>query len=165
MTEPAHREEEVRTAVERYIALRERLDRGDAAWTDVAECFTDDAVFVDPAWGRVEGRMGIRDLMATAMPGVEFTFPVDFHAIAGDWVVVKWRQVLPGTRPDGRRWEQPGVSTMRYAGGGKFDYEEDLLNLAHVMEDIVASGWQPGPGFTPPPDHPDRNFDPNPAKG
>jgi hypothetical protein len=54
---------------------------------------------------------------------------------------------------------------MRYAGGGKFDFEEDLLNLAHVMEDIVASGWQPGPGFTPPPDHPDRNFDPNPAKG
>jgi hypothetical protein len=94
------------------------------------------------------------------MPGVNFTFPIDFTAIAGNWVVVKWRQVLPGARPDGRAWQQSAASTLIYAGGGRFSYEEDLLNLAHVMEDIVASGWQPGPGFTPPPDSPDRNFDP-----
>ena len=39
----------------------------------------------------------------------------------------------------------------------RFSYEEDLLNMAHVIEDIVASGWTPGPGFTAPPATPDRD--------
>jgi hypothetical protein len=74
--------------------------------------------------------------------------------------VVKWRQVLPGARPDGTPWQQSAVSTLRYGGDGKWCYEEDLLNLVHVFEDIAASGWAPGPGFTAPPAAPDRNFDP-----
>lgn len=157
-----HSHHEVRAALDRYIELRERLDRGDGDWTEMAEAFTDDAVFVDPVYGRVEGRSAIAQLFAHAMPGVDFTFPVDFTAIAGDWVVVKWRQVLPASRPDGRAYQQSAVSTLRYAGDGLFDYEEDLMNLAHVMEDIVASGWQPGDGFNAPPEAPDRNFDPPP---
>ena len=38
------------------------------------------------------------------------------------------------------------------------------MNVAHCVEDIVASGWQPGPGFNAPPEHPDRNFDPAPSR-
>jgi hypothetical protein len=98
------------------------------------------------------------------MDGLGFTFPIDFTAISGNWVVVKWRQVLPGSRADGRPWQQPAVTTLIYAGDGRFRYEEDLMNVVHVMEDIVASGWQPGPGFTPPPEAPDRNFDPEPSR-
>jgi ketosteroid isomerase-like protein len=157
------RENEVRAALDNYVEVRERIERGDADWSAFVELFTEDAVFVDPAWGRVEGREGIRRLFDEAMPGVDFTFPIDFTAISGDWVVVKWRQVLPGTRPDGRPWQQSAVSTLLYGGDGRFRYEEDLMNLAHVMEDVVASGWQPGPGFTPPPAQPDRNFDPEPS--
>ncbi len=52
---------------------------------------------------------------------------------------------------------------MIYAGGGKFRYEEDLMNMAHVMEDIRDSGWIPGEDFTPPPGKPDRNFNPTPT--
>jgi ketosteroid isomerase-like protein len=156
--------EEVRAAVEQYVDVRERIEAGEAGWSEFVDLFTDDAVFVDPAWGRVEGKDGIRHLFATAMLGVEFAFPIDFTAIAGSWVVVKWRQVLPRRRPDGQLWQQSGVSTLLYGGGGLFRYEEDLLNLAHVMEDIVESGWEPGPGFTPPPERPDRNFDPEPAR-
>ena len=164
MTEPTFPEAEVRAAVEHYVDVRERIDRGQAQWEEFVALFTDDAVFVDPAWGRVEGRDGIAHLFATAMPCVEFTFPIDFTAISGNWVVVKWRQVLPGTRPDGSPWQQSGVSTLIYAGDGRFRYEEDLLNMPHTMEDIAASGWQPGPGFTPPPVAPDRNFDPTPTR-
>jgi hypothetical protein len=50
------------------------------------------------------------------------------------------------------------MSTLHYAGDGKFDYEEDLLNMVHVLEDLQADGWRPDPGFRPPPDTPNRDF-------
>ena len=61
-------------------------------------------MFIDPAWGRVEG---IDEMKATvfgdAMVGLEeWTFPVEFYAIDGDNVLIKWKQLLPGSRPDGR---------------------------------------------------------------
>lgn len=150
--------DEVRSAVDRYRALRESIHRGEADWPVLADLFTDDAVYIDPAWGRIEGRDEIRSFMAESMTGLEdWEFPIEFIAIEGDDVVVKWTQVLPGTKPDGGRWTQSGYSTLVYAGDGRFSYEEDLLNMAHVIEDIVASGWAPGPGFTAPPANPDRN--------
>ena len=150
--------EEVAAAGARYRELREAIHRGEADWPVLADLFTDDAVYIDPAWGRIQGRDEIRAFMVESMTGLEdWTFPIEFIAIEGDQVVVKWQQVLPGERPDGGRWAQSGVSTLLYAGDGRFSYEEDLLNMAHVLEDIVASGWTPGPGFTAPPAAPDRD--------
>ncbi|HKY15235.1 MAG TPA: hypothetical protein VJM33_09945, partial [Microthrixaceae bacterium] len=82
-----------------------------------------------------------------------------FTAIEGDDVVIKWRQVLGGRRDDGRPYQQSGVSTLIYAGGGKFRYEEDILNMVHVLEDMRESGALAK--VTPaamPPAHPDRDF-------
>ena len=85
------------------------------------------------------------------MAGLEdWTFPVEFIAIEGDDVVVKWTQVLPGhPSPTAASATQSGYSTLVYAGDGRFSYEEDLLNMAHVIEDIVASGWTPAPRLHP----------------
>ena len=80
-------ESEVRDALERYVLLRESIERGEAPWTAIADLFTVNAVFCDPAWGRVEGRNGIRHLFNVAMPGVDFAYPIDFTAVAGNWVV------------------------------------------------------------------------------
>ncbi|HRW36698.1 MAG: nuclear transport factor 2 family protein [Acidimicrobiales bacterium] len=155
----AHPSEEVAAAVARYRELRAAIGRGEADWPALADLFTDDAIYIDPAWGRIQGRDEIRAFMVESMTGLEdWEFPIEFVAVDGDQVVVKWTQVLPGAKPDGERWTQSGVSTLLYAGGGRFSYEEDLLNMAHVLEDIVASGWTPGPGFTPPPAQPDRRF-------
>lgn len=155
----AHPVEEVQQVVADYVALRQRIEDGEADWPDLAEIFTDDAVYIDPAWGRIEGRDEIHQFMHDSMVGLEdWSFPVEYTAIDGDTVVVKWWQILPGTRPDGSAYVQSGYSTLVYAGDGKFSYEEDLLNMAHVLEDLAASGWRPGPGFTPPPAAPDRTF-------
>src|SRR5690606_6489331 len=139
----AHPRDEVEAAVRRYLEVRDRIVAGDAPWADLAQCFTDDVVYVDPAWGRVEGLDAVRaELLGEAMEGLsDWEFPTDFHVIDGDTVVVKWRQVIPGS--DGTRYEQSGYSTLLYAGDGKFSFEEDLLNMAHVMEDLRASGWRP----------------------
>lgn len=155
----AHPPHEVQATVDGYLALRDRIEAGDATWIDLAEIFTDDAVYIDPAWGRIQGIAQIREFLVESMRGLEdWRFPVSFAAIAGDDVVVAWRQVLPGRRADGRPYEQTGVSLMRYAGDGKFSFEEDLLNMAHVLEDLAASEWRPGPGFVAPPRYPNRDI-------
>ena len=91
--------------------MRATSTRAGGTWSDLAQFFTDDAVFIDPAWGRVEG---IDEMKATvfgdAMVGLEeWKFPIEFYAIDGDNVVIKWKQVLPGARADGRPYEQSGV--------------------------------------------------------
>jgi hypothetical protein len=88
----------------------------------------------------------------------DWTFPIDFVAIEGDNVVVKWRQFTPGTLPDGSKPTQSGFSRLIYAGYGKFRYEEDLLNMAHVMEDLTAAKWQPAGPMVTPPQQPNRDF-------
>lgn len=152
-----HDPAEIRATVDAYIALRSRIEDGDATWLDLADFFTDDAVYIDPAWGRIQGIDEIRAFLVDSMRGLEdWRFPMRFAAIEGDDVVTVWTQILPGRRDDGEPYRQTGVSLLRYAGDGKFSYEEDLLNMAHVLEDLGASGWRPGPGFRPPPAEPDR---------
>jgi ketosteroid isomerase-like protein len=153
--------DEVEATAQRYVGVRADIDAGRGTWSDLAQFFTDDAVFIDPAWGRVQG---IEEMKATvfgdAMVGFEdWTFPVEFYAIDGDNVVIKWKQVLGGARADGSRYEQSGVSTLIYAGDGKFRYEEDLLNMVHVLEDMRESGALANvkPAAMPP-KHPNRDF-------
>ena len=153
--------EEIQATLDRYTKVREEIDAGKLTWRDLAQFFTDDAVFIDPAWGRVQG---IEEMKATvfgdAMEGFEdWKFPIDFIAVDGDRVVVKWRQVLPGHADDGRPYEQSGVSTLIYAGDGKFKYEEDILNMVHVLEDMKASKVKVVP-VAMPPRHPNRDFRP-----
>ena len=87
------------------------------------------------------------------MTGLEdWRFPIEFTAIDGDDVVVKWLQIIPG----GRR--QSGWTRLVYAGDGRFRYDEDTLNMAHVLEDLEATGWRPLDGFNMPPATPNRDF-------
>ena len=161
----SHPREEIEATVQRYRTMREEIDAGTRPWGDLADFFTDDAVYIDPAWGRIEGIDEMRRiLLGDAMAGLEsWTFPIDVVAIDGDTVVIKWRQVIPGA--DGGEFVQSGCSTLRYAGDGKFRYCEDLMNMAHVMEDFVASGFQFPAGSTPhaPPKVPNRDFSIPPA--
>jgi len=154
-----HSRDEVDATIKRYLAVRDGIDAGNGTWADLAQFFTDDAVFVDPAWGRVEGIDEMkRTVFGDAMIGLEsWKFPTDFYMIDGDTVVVKWQEVLPGTRADGRPYAQSGYSTLVYAGDGKFCYEEDLLNIVHVFEDIKESGFRFTPGMVAPPP-PNRDY-------
>ena len=126
----------------------------------LADFYTEDAVYIDGAWGRIEGRDAIAHWLVDSMLGMEdWKFPIEFTAIEGNDVVVKWTQIMPRTRPDGTPYRQSGYSRLIYAGEGKFSYEEDTYNMAHVLEDIEASGWTPNGSMNVPPAHPDRNFD------
>jgi ketosteroid isomerase-like protein len=150
---------EARDTYARYVAARGRAERGEIGWDALAEAFfTEDAVFVDPAWGRAEGRAAIAAFFADSMRGLDgWTFPEETTVADGDRVMSLWWNRLPGAAPDGRPHQAPGMSLLHYAGGGRFAYELDVLNMAEVTEVIVASGWRPPADFVPPPAGPDRN--------
>ena len=155
----AHPREEVEAAGHRYLDVRARVEAGETDFTELADLFTPDAVYIDPAWGRIQGAENIRAFMHDSMVGLDdWEFPVEFMAIDGDHVMVKWTQILPGTRPEGGRYTQSGYSHLLYAGDGRFSYNEDILNMTHVMEDLTASGWSPSKGFNFPPREPNRDW-------
>ena len=98
--------EEVQATVDRYHELRNRIDEGlePDAFGALADFYTEDAVYIDGAWGRVEGREAIAHWLVDSMVGMEdWKFPVEFTAIEGDDVVVKWTQIMPRTSPTGPR--------------------------------------------------------------
>jgi ketosteroid isomerase-like protein len=158
----AHPREEVQAAVDRYVELRRQIDEGDlASFAVLADLYTDDAVYVDAAWGRLEGRPAIDEWLEESMVGLlDWRFPIEFTAIEGDHVIVKWTQILPVRRADGSAYTQSAYSHLLYAGDGKFSYEEDTYNMLHVMEDIAASGWQPTEPMNIPPASPNRDWTP-----
>jgi ketosteroid isomerase-like protein len=152
-----HERREVCAAVDAYVSARGRAETGEVGWEALADFFTADATFVDPAWGRVHGRDAIRRFLAESMAGLEgWTFPHEWTLVDGDRIVTRWQNRLPGARADGSPFEAPGLSIFTYAGSGTFSYEEDLLNMVHVTELIRESGWRPGPGFQAPPARPPR---------
>ena len=160
-----HPAEEVRAAYAAYVAARERIQAGDLPWSTLGDFFTDDAVFVDPAWGRVEGREAMLEFFEESMAGLEgWTFPELWTVVDGDRVVTAWWNRLPGARPDGSPYQALGISVLRYAGDGRFCYESDVLNMAEVAELVAESGWTPGPGFTLPPAAPERDRSPAPGR-
>lgn len=154
----SHPPDEVLEAHRRYVEMRERIQRGERPWSALADFFTDDAVFVDPAWGRIEGIEAIRRFLDESMAGLEdWSFPEEWRMVDGDRVVSFWWNRLAGRRADGSPFEAPGLSVLLYAGDGRFCYEMDLLNMIHVGELMRESGWKPPAGMHPPPRHPDRD--------
>src|SRR6266851_6245973 len=156
-----HPRAEIQAVVDRYHELRRRIDEGlePNGFGALADFYTDDAVYVDASWGRIEGKKAIADWLVRSMVGLgDWKFPVEFTAIEGDDVVVKWTQIIPGTRADGTPYTQSAYSRLRYAGDGKFCYEEDTYNMAHVLEDFVLSDSRPTENMNVPPAHPNRNW-------
>jgi hypothetical protein len=150
-------EQEILEAYDRLVETRDRAEKGEVGWDALADHFTEDATFIDPAWGRVEGLSAIQEFMVESMAGLEgWVFPREWTVVEGNRLVSGWQNRLPGQRPDGSFYEAPGISILIYAGNGKFSYEEDLLNMVHVTELIRESGWKPGPDFNLPPREPRR---------
>lgn len=148
---------EIEAAIARYLEVRAGAEEGRWGWDALGELFTEDATFIDPAWGRVTGIDDLRTFWRESMAGLEdWRFPHEWAMVDGDRVVLKFWNRLPGTRADGSHYQVPGLSVLEYAGDGKFSYEEDIMNMAHVIEVIAESGWTPSGGFNPPPRTPPR---------
>jgi ketosteroid isomerase-like protein len=157
---PTAIEQEALDTYARFVALRDRIDVGDASWADLADFFTEDAAYIDPAWGRIEGREGIREFFVKSMEGLTghgWTTPENWTMASGHRLVSQWDQVM-GEKEDGTPWMVPGLSILYYAGDGLFCYSHDMLNMTHVGQTMRDMQWKPpASGFNMPPRQPNRD--------
>jgi len=154
-------EEEAREIYGRFVAARDEIDKGKLGWAELADFFTEDAVYIDPAWGRQESREGIRRFFVESMAGLTgygWSTPERWIMVDGCRLVSQWDQLL-GTKDDGSDWIVPGLSILYYAGEGLFCYSHDYLNMTYIGETLKAMAWQPPPEFNMPPRKPNWSTD------
>ena len=148
---------EARETYQRFVEVRDAIDEGKHGWDKLADFFTEDAVYIDPAWGRQETREGIRRFFVDSMAGLTgygWSTPERWTMVDGHRLVSQWDQVM-GTKEDGTQWMVPGLSILYYARDGLFCYSHDYLNMTHIGETLKAMRWQPPAEFNMPPRKPD----------
>lgn len=130
------------TFVDFRAALRRAVASGD--WSEWAQFFTEDALYVEHAMGTFHGRAEIHDWVVRTMssPILEHVaeFPVDWHIVCEQrgWIIAQFGTLMkdPG---DGSCHETYCFTLLKYAGNGQWSYEEDIYNPAS-MENMLK-GW------------------------
>lgn len=153
-------ETDARETYHRFVAMRDEIDQGRQSWSALADFFTQDAVYIDPAWGRVEGREQIREFFEKSMAGLTghgWSTPENWTMVEGQRLISQWDQIL-GHQADGTAYLVPGLSILYYVGDGRFCYSHDMLNMTHIGETLRAMGWRPPAEFNMPPQHPNRDI-------
>lgn len=143
----------------RFVATRNEIDEDAKPWSALADYFTEDAAYIDPAWGRIDGRESIREFFEASMAGLTghgWSTPENWTLAQGARLVSQWDQVL-GHREDGTPWMVPGLSILYYAGDGLFCYSHDMLNMTHIGQTMRDMGWKPPASFNRPPREPNRD--------
>lgn len=130
---------------EAYVALHARVqgfvDSGD--WSDFALCFTEDATYVEHAFGTFRGRAAIREWSVatmTSFPGSVMTgFPLAWQVVDEEnaRLVCEVRNLMPDLG-DGPVLEQSNLTIMTYAGDGLFSREEDVYNPLRFLSMSLA---------------------------
>lgn len=123
-------------------AARDACATGD--WRTWANQFTDDAVYVEHAFGTFQGRTAIADWISKTMsefPGNAMCdFPIGWHVVDEDrgWIVCQvWNRMAdPG---DSSIHEAANITILHYAGDSLWSYEEDVYNPADFA--TMLEGW------------------------
>jgi ketosteroid isomerase-like protein len=126
----------------------EASKRGD--WSAWAAKFTEDAHYVEHAYGEFRGREAIRDWITRVMaPFPHMDFPMDWHIVDEErgWVVFQCQNRLAHpTDPQGAPFQFPTWTLIRYAGDHLWSYEEDNYNpreAGDVIKAWLAAGGRP----------------------
>ena len=139
---PAFPREEIEQA---FSAFQERAvaaaSSGD--WTIWADVFTDDATYIEHYLGRFRGRdeilAWISKTMATWPNDSMISFPVEWYVVDEEkgWVICCLWNVMedPG---DGNEYKAANWTLLKYAGNGKWNWEEDIYNPNEFADMITA---------------------------
>ena len=131
-----------------YNEARDRASQtGD--WNIWAQVFTEDADYIEHAFGVFKGREQIRDWITKVMaPFPNMTFPQDWVAYDEENGAILFQcqnRLEHPTDPKGAPFQFPTWTRLVYAGHGRFSCEEDVYNPARdaertIREWIAAGG-------------------------
>jgi hypothetical protein len=101
-------------------------------WQTWVELFTDDVYYCDHFWGPLYGKDEMKVWIAASMGGVPEIYTVlDWYTIDGEKVCFHMQNRRDNPDPDGPPYfDFPGLSTLWYAGDGKWLAEEDFWDLS-----------------------------------
>ena len=142
--------EEIFEAFARYNAARDEASRtGD--WSIWAAVFTEDARYVEHAYGEFRGRDEIEAWITRVMaPFPHMTFPQDWWAFdeANDAIVFQCQNRLAHpTDPHGEPFQFPSWTRIVYGGGGLWREEEDVYNPVRDAPRVIKAWREAGGRF------------------
>ncbi len=113
-------------------------------WERFADLFTEDATYVEHAFGTFTGREAIRDWVVatmTSFPGDTMTsFPMAWHVVdlPTSRVICEVRNLMPDPG-DGSAHEASNLTILTYGGDGLWACEEDVYNPMRFAQ--MATTW------------------------
>ncbi len=142
--------EELVAAFDKYNQARIKAqETGD--WSDWSGCFTEDALYVEHAYGEFRGRQAIHEWITDVMaPFPDMTFPQDWVAWDDEQgsIVFQCQNRLPHpTEPDGEPFQFPTWTRLVYAGDGLFSCEEDCYNPVKDANPVIKAWIEAGGRF------------------
>lgn len=145
--------QELQHALENYNHARDEASRtGD--WSIWAAVFTENAHYVEHAFGDFDGRDAIRDWITKVMaPFPHMTFPQDWVAFdeeKGAIIFQCQNRLEHPTDPHGAPFQFPNWTRLVYAGNGLFSEEEDIYNPQRDASRTIAAWARAGGKFSSP---------------
>jgi hypothetical protein len=143
MSPTGHSAAELEAAFATHFEEVDRITR-EGDWAAYAEEFTEDAVYLEHAFGELHGREEIRAWAVrtmTAFPGRLMTgFPIAWKVLdpPTSRIICEVRNLMadPG---DGSALEEPNITILTYAGDGLWSRQEDVYNPLRFS--ALAKRW------------------------
>ena len=117
-------------------------------WDLWANLFTEDAVYIEHAYGEMRGREAIRQWISKVMaPFPTMFFPQDWVAYdeENDAIVCCVQNVLPHPTDPSIDFRFPNWTRLVYAGNGQFSMEEDIYNPKKDAPEAIRA-WRAAGG-------------------
>lgn len=137
---------EMEDAWQSYCQINDEASKKED-WSHWASKFTEDAHYIEHAYGEFHGREAIQEWIAKVMaPFPQMDFPMDWTLIDEDkgWVVFQCQNRLEHpSDPGGDPFQFPSWSLIKYAGDHLWNFEEDMYNpreAGDVLKAWIAAG-------------------------
>ena len=144
---------EIEAAFAKYNEARDRASET-GEWSIWAAVFTEDAHYIEHAYGEFSGRAAICEWITSVMaPFPHMTFPQDWVAIDEDDGAIVFQcqnRLEHPTDPAGEPFQFPTWTRLVYAGNGLWASEEDMYNPTRDAPRVLKAWIEAGGTFDSP---------------